>query len=102
VTDFSNKRSTETEIFTVDFTNLVTPGQTISSATWSITVKSPGIDANASTMLSGSVVIVGMQVSTKISGGVAGVTYFPICTATTSDGEVLVLPDVGQGSLPIV
>jgi hypothetical protein len=100
--DFSPKRSTETEKFEVDFINLMTVDATILTATWTISVKS-GVDPSPASMIVGSATILGRtQVETKIAAGIPGVIYLPICTITTSDGEVLVLPDVGQGSLPIV
>lgn len=104
MTDFSAKRAGETEIFTVDFVNLVTSGATIISAVWTNSVKQAaptGADPTPNAMISGPSTIVGTQVSTKIAAGIAGTIYSPICTATTSDGEVLILPEFGAGALVI-
>lgn len=100
MTDFTAKRVGETEFFTVDFVNQVTVGATITSATWTNTVKT-GVDATPNAMISGAATISGTQVTTRITAGVAGNVYLPICTAVTSDGETLILPEPTNGALPI-
>ena len=100
MTDFSAKRVGETEYFAVDFVNQVTIGATIVSATWTNTVKT-GVDATPNAMISGPAIINGTQVTTKITAGIAGNVYLPICTAVTSDGETLILPEPANGALPI-
>ena len=104
MTDFSAKRPGETELFTVDFVNLISVGAVISSATWTNSVKT-GTDASPGAMISGSAIINGTQVSTRLMGGVSGVVYAPICTAVTQiagqPDEILILPEPTNGALPI-
>jgi hypothetical protein len=98
--NFTPKRSTETEIFTVDFAPLLAVSETIASAVWTSTVVD-GIDPSPNTTIQGIASISGTKVSGKITAGVPGVRYAPICTAQTSLGQTLVLPEYGQGQLEI-
>lgn len=98
MTDFSPKRASETEVFTVDFVDMLPAGVTISVATWSI-ARVDGIDSQASSMLQGSASISSSQVSQKITAGIPGARYAPKCTALTSDGQTLILPEYGEGML---
>jgi hypothetical protein len=97
--NFAPKRAGETEIFTVDFVNKLLPGETITSAVWSVTVVAD-IDPNPSAMVQGGAVISGSSVSQIIKGGVPGVRYAPICTAQTAT-QTLVLPVYGDGLLEV-
>jgi hypothetical protein len=99
--DFTPKRPTEVEVFTVDFTSLLGTGETILSAAWSCSLKE-GADPAAASMIQGSATVSGSKVSTVISGGVAACWYAPICTALTSLGQVLVLPESGYGILHVL
>lgn len=99
--DWTPKRVGETEIFAVDYTALLGTGETISSAVWTNSVKE-GTDASPGSMITGSAAISGAVVSQKITGGVAGVYYWPICTATTSLGQIIVLPEPNDGALMVV
>jgi hypothetical protein len=99
--DFTSKRVSEAEIFTVDFADLLGAGETILSASWSMRVKA-GVDPAASGMIQGSVTITGTKVSQMVTAGVAGVRYEPLCTALTSLGQVIELPDPGEGLLMVV
>ena len=98
--NFSPKRAAEIETFAVDFANSLQDGVTILSAVWTITT-THGTD-KTSAMIIGDAQIVGSQVSQLIGNGVPGLTYIPICTAETSDGQTLILPDPGYGLLPVV
>lgn len=98
--NFSPKRATEKEVFTVDFAPLLAPGDAVLSAVWSISPVD-GQDATASSMIQGDASRDGSMVSQLIVGGVPGVMYAPICTAQTVLGETLVLPEVGFGLLYI-
>jgi hypothetical protein len=98
MSDFSPKRSVEAELFTFEFAPLLDTGATIVSASWSIAAVE-GVDPDAANMLIDSPVITGSQVCQMIAGGVPGVRYRPICTACTSDGQTLVLPEHGYGLL---
>jgi hypothetical protein len=99
--DFTPKRVSESEIFAVDYTALLGEGETITSAVWTNSVKS-GADANPGAMISGTASIEGSLVMQKLAGGVAGVSYWPICTAVTSMGQTIVLPEPGYGALAVV
>lgn len=98
MTDFTSKRVGETEVFTVDYTKNLNVGETIVSAVWTNSVKT-GIDVSPNSMIQGVATIAGPLVSNKITGGIAGVYYAPICTATTSLGQVIVLPEPPNGAL---
>lgn len=80
---FSYKLTTENEQFTFDFSNVLGSGESISSATVSITVKE-GTDSNPSAMLLGLPLISGARVAQRIYGGLDQVTYRVAITATTS------------------
>lgn len=71
--------------FTFDFS---TVARGIISATVSVTVKA-GVDANASSMLTGPAVIdaTAQRVQQFISSGVAGVTYYMICHVEALNGN---------------
>jgi len=101
MTDFTAKRVGETEIFSVDYAALLGDGVTITGATWTVSVKR-GTDATPNAMVSGSASIAGSVVSQKLTGGVAGVSYWPICTATTSDGQTIILPEPYTGALDVI
>lgn len=101
--NFSPKRATEREVFTVDFADLLGSGETILSnpaPVWTIFVFS-GADADPSVMIDGAPSVQGSKVSTWIKGGVAGVAYKPLCKVTTSTGQELVLPEDGDGFLRV-
>lgn len=98
--NFSPKRAAETEIFTIDYANDLAPGETIIAAVWTSSVVD-GIDPNPSATIQGIASISGTKVSNKITAGLPGVRYAPICTAQTSLGQVLVLPEYGDGQLEI-
>jgi hypothetical protein len=89
--NFSPKRVAEVQIFSVDFSPLLAAGETLSAAVWSVALFS-GTDPTPNAMLQGPAVIAGSVVSQVLKGGVAGGIYGPICTATTSLGQTLVVP----------
>ena len=100
--NFRPKRVAETEVFTCDFGLLLSPGETIVSATWTVSVWN-GIDNNAMSMIVGASNIVGGTKSCQLIGlGQSNVIYAPICTAVTTLGQVLILPDEGQGLLQVL
>lgn len=96
--NFSPKRAAETEIFAVDFAPLLAVSETIQSAVWTSTVVD-GIDPSPNATISGVASISGTKVSGKITAGIPGVRYAPICTVQTSLGQTLVLPEYGHGLL---
>lgn len=99
--DFTPKRVAESEIFSVDYSVLLGTGETITSAVWTNSVKE-GTDASPNAMISGPASITGAVVSQKLTAGVAGVYYWPICTATTSANQVIILPEPNDGALLVV
>lgn len=101
--NFTPKRVIEKLVLAVDYatSNVLGPGVTITSAVWSISVVI-GTDPNPAAMIDGAAQISGTKVLQSIIGGVQNCTYSPICIATTSTGEVIVLPDPGAGFLQVV
>lgn len=103
--NFSPKRAAETEIFTVDFANSLAPGETIlvdagHAPIWTATVAA-GQDATPNAIVQGAASVSGSKVSALLTAGVPGVRYAPICTAQTSLGQTLVLPEYGDGLLDV-
>lgn len=76
------------EVF--DFSSRLASGETISSASTVATVYS-GEDTSAAGIVSGAATISGTKVTQKIIGGVLGVTYYLVCSAATSAGQILQL-----------
>lgn len=97
MTDFTQKRSAEVEVFTLDFINVLA-GELILTATWAMTVYS-GSDPSPNLMLQGGCTFVGGRVSQILRNGIAGVYYSPLCTVTTSGGRTLILPEPSNGLL---
>ena len=52
-------------------------------------------------MIDGPAMVGGSIVSTWTTGGIAEVGYYPKCNATLSNGEIVTLPDVGDGLLVV-
>jgi hypothetical protein len=99
--DFTPKRVGESEVLTVDFVDLLGVGETILSASWNMRVKA-GVDPAANSMIQGTATTTGTKVSQMVTAGVAGVLYEPLCTALTSLGQTVELPDPGEGLLMVV
>ena len=93
---FSYKITTESELFTFDFSQVLSPSETISTATCSVIVMN-GVDPSPSTILVGSTVIVNSTASQRVANGISEVTYRLKMTITTSQGNTY----VGIGDLPI-
>ena len=93
---FSYKLTTENELFTFEFSQVLGVSETLSTATCTIVVKD-GADGNPSSMLVGSAAISGTKASQRLSGGVDNVTYRVIMTVTTSAGNTF----VGVADLPV-
>jgi hypothetical protein len=94
---FSYKIPTESELFTFDFTQVLAPGETISTASCTILVMN-GVDPNANDMLAGAPVIIDAASSQRVIAGLSEVSYRLIMTITTSQlntyvgvGDFLVL-----------
>lgn len=100
VEDFAAKFVGETKNYVFDFTSELAPSETISSATVTATVYS-GTDGSPSAIINGADTTSGPRVTQSITGGVAGVIYYVVCSATTSASQILrrvgyiaVLPNV--------
>ena len=93
---FSYKLTTENELFTFDFTNVLKTGELISSASCTAIVMS-GTDSNPTAILFGAPIISGAQVSQRIYNGISEVTYRIEMTATTTFGNVY----TAVGDLPV-
>lgn len=98
--NFTPKRVGEKEIFSVDFVHKLPVGITIVSAVWSVQV-AYGVDPNPNAMVIGAATISGSVVTTFLAGGLPDVGYWPMCTATLSDGEILMLPNINDGLLVV-
>lgn len=83
---FSAKDPVETENFYFNWAGKLQNGETISTATVTMTVAS-GVDANPSAMKSGNAVINGTLVKQVLQGGLNGVTYNASCAITTNLGS---------------
>ena len=93
---FTYKITSENELFTFNYSQVLDPAETISSATCTaITLN--GIDPTPSAILSGTPVISGSNVSQRVYNGLNEVTYRLEMTATTSYGNVY----TAIGDLPV-
>lgn len=93
---FSYKITTESELFTFDFSQVLSSSETISTATCTAIVMN-GTDANPSAILVGASVISNKTASQRVANGVSEVTYRLTMTITTSLGNTY----VGVGDLPV-
>jgi hypothetical protein len=93
---FSYKLTTESELFTFDFSQILVAGETISSASCSIQAIN-GTDPSANSMLVGAPYYVTPKATQRISGGVSEVTYRLVMTITTSNSNTY----TGVGDLPV-
>lgn len=87
---FQPKKLAEAILLPFDFISKLANGETISTKVVTSVVWS-GVDASPSSMISGAASHSGSVVSQLITGGVAGVTYYLLCTITTSAGQTLQL-----------
>lgn len=86
---FSPKQAAEVVDLTVNFTYLLQPSETISSATCYIAVQT-GTDVNASSVIFGEPSINASLVTQRIRGGVANTTYALSFGALTSNSQFFV------------
>jgi hypothetical protein len=93
---FTYKLTTESEIFSFDFSQVLTPSETITTATCSVLVVD-GVDGNPSSILSGFTSISGAVASIRVVGGLTGVTYRLVMTITTSYGNTY----TALGDIPV-
>jgi hypothetical protein len=93
---FSYKITTESELFTFDFTQVLTAAETISSATCAVIVMN-GTDTNPTAILQAAPVIANKTASQRIVNGNSEVTYRLSMTIVTSLGNTY----VGVGDLTV-
>ena len=93
---FSYKITTESELFTFDFTQVLSPSETISTATCTVIVMN-GVDPTPNNIIVGAAVINNQTASQRIANGLNEVTYRLVMTITTSQGNTY----VGIGDLNI-
>lgn len=93
---FSYKLVAENKLLSFDFAEVLTTGETISTASCTVIVID-GTDAGSASLLSGSPTISGSKTYQRVQGGVSEVTYRLIMTITTSLGNTL----VSLGDLPV-
>lgn len=86
VDSFSPKLTTESELFSFDFSQVLASGESISTASCSIVVVT-GTDLTPNTLLISTAVISSPQAAQRVAAGVANVTYRLIMTITTSAGN---------------
>jgi hypothetical protein len=87
---FSAKDPRESIIVSMDFTKLLSAGESITSAsTTSAAVISS--DPNAGDMITGPTTVTGNISSQRIEGGLSGVTYLLSAIAVTDQGNTIVL-----------
>lgn len=90
------KRPGESLDLTMDFSNWLADGVTITSCPWVCTVEE-GTDLNPSALLTGSPTIEGAKVTHRVVGGLPGVTYLFTGTVNLSVGG----PLIGQAILKV-
>jgi len=89
--DFEPMDTGETKDLSFDFSGELGDCDSVTSATWSISVVT-GTDASAATRLSGDPTITcGSKVTQRHTTLQDGVRYRTQCTATTRNGETLIL-----------
>lgn len=91
---FDPKDPSESRAFVLDFADDLAAGETVTAATFTVTVLE-GTDANPSAMLSGAAVASGTTAAQRLVGGLAGVVYKVRAVVTTSASNTL----VGCGTL---
>jgi hypothetical protein len=93
---FSYKLTTESELFTFDFTPVLQPTETLTSATCTaITIQ--GLDVNPSAILSGSPSFASGLASQRVIGGLQDNTYRLIMTCGTNEGNIYTV----TGDIPV-
>ena len=94
---FSDKFTTESDLFTFDFSSVLGATETISTATCTVALMD-GVDASPSSILSGAATISGTQATQRIINGVDTCTYRLIMTITTSLSNTF----VGTGDVTVI
>lgn len=92
----SSKATDEVIVVSFDYAALLGDGETVSSASVGIAVRT-GVDPDVAAMLAGSTSVGASVVSHLVRNGVDAADYTLTCLATTSAGQVLRL----SGILPV-
>ncbi len=87
---FSPKIATDKEIFTANYSSLLSSKDVILSAVWTSVLLS-GVDPNPMAMIVGEPIINGLFVAQMIGNGIQNAIYLIQCTVTTSMGEVVTI-----------
>jgi flagellar biosynthesis protein FliR len=86
----ASKKVGETISISFNFISNLAVSENLNTATVTCTVYS-GVDASPSSVISGAASVSGTSIIQLITGGVAGVIYKLLCTATTFAGQILQL-----------
>lgn len=86
--DFDPSDQVENEIYEFDFSPDLAPGETLTAATWNISLVS-GADTNLPARLNGSPIVSGSATQQWIQGLVPGSKYLLQAVVTTSIGQEL-------------
>lgn len=88
--DYDVQNPGEVEFFGMDFANVLAAGETIASASVTLTDIN-GIDTGAQSHVIGTASISGTKVTQKLSGLLAGCYYLVLFTVITSAGQTIEL-----------
>jgi hypothetical protein len=94
---FTYKLTTESELFSFDFSQVLAATETISTASCSVLVVDGYDPSPPSNILSGSPSISGSKASIRVTGGVSEVTYRLVMTIVTSSTNTY----TAVGDLPV-
>lgn len=88
---FTPKPTTSTEYFSFDFSAMLGVGETIASASYTLTLSAGTGTSGSPLAVSGSVTINGAIVSQLLTGGQGNAIYLVTCNVVTSLGQTLSL-----------
>ena len=89
--DFPDTTPSEQRFLSFDFSDGLSPGETVVSSVWTVGIaaSSEGSDPSPMSRLLGSPTTDGFKCTQQISGCLSGVTYLIDCVATTSSSGKL-------------
>lgn len=93
---FSYKLVTENEVFTFEFSQVLLPNETLSTASCYVIVMN-GVDPLPNNILLGGATISGTKANQRVHNGISEVTYRLVMTVTTNLNNTY----VAVGDLPI-
>lgn len=94
---FPSKPVGETTPYVFNFSDKLQFGEAITGASVAVVVSS-GVDTDPSAMVSGTPILTASDVTQNLTGGVAGVIYYIVCTVTATASHNY----VKQGSLAVI